>query len=107
MNPTFRALADPARRHLLDRLHEQQGQTLSSLCDGLPMRRQSVTRHLKILEAAHLIAIEWQGREKLHYLNPLPIAEIGVRWIDKFSKSKVNAIIALKMALEENDDEPT
>lgn len=101
MDAIFRALADPSRRKLLDRLHEEQGQSLAELCDGMKMRRQSVTKHLKILEAAQLIAVDWRGREKIHYLNPVPIAEIGARWIDKFSKPKTDAVAALKTALEE------
>ena len=105
MDAIFRALADPSRRGLLDRLFNEQGQTLADLCNGMDMRRQSVTKHLKILEEAGLIAVEWRGREKLHYLNPIPIAEIGTRWIDKFSKSKADAIAALKTALEEQNDE--
>ena len=107
MDAIFRALADPSRRILLDRLYENQGQTLADLCSGMGMRRQSVTKHLKILEAAGLVAVEWRGREKLHYLNPVSIAEIGARWIDKFSKSKADAVAALKTALEEQNDEPT
>ncbi len=101
MDKIFKALADPTRRQLLDRLNEEQGQTLSDLCAGVDMRRQSVTKHLGILEDAGLVGINWDGREKLHFLNPLPIAEIGLRWIDKYSKPKADAVLALKEALEE------
>jgi DNA-binding transcriptional ArsR family regulator len=107
MDAIFRALADPSRRNLLDRLNECQGQTLSDLCNGMGMRRQSVTKHLKILETAGLVTVEWRGRKKFHYLNPIPIAEIGTRWIDKFSKSKAEAVAALKSVLEEQNNEPT
>ena len=103
MNDVFKALADPTRRLLLDRLFEDNGQTLGELTDGLDMRRQSVTKHLSILESAGLISCLWHGREKRHYLNPLPIAEIGQRWIDKFSHEKTRAILDLKKALEEKE----
>jgi DNA-binding transcriptional ArsR family regulator len=77
MDATFKALADPTRRELLDRLLEKQGQTLTELVDGLGIRRQSVAKHLAVLEAAGLVSCQWHGREKLHYLNPMPIAEIS------------------------------
>src|SRR4051812_32014611 len=77
MDEVFRALADPSRRSLLDRLHERNGQTLNELCDGLAMTRQAVTKHLVILEAANLVSTLRHGREKLHYLNPVPIHQIG------------------------------
>jgi DNA-binding transcriptional ArsR family regulator len=101
----FAALADPTRRRLLDRLREASGQTLSELCDGLQMTRQAVTKHLAILEAANLVATRRQGREKLHYLNPVPIQEIGERWIAKFQERQLTALSALKAALE-NPTEP-
>lgn len=105
MDLVFKALADPTRRRLLDRLHRQPGLTVSELINDIDMRRQSATKHIAILEAAGLVNCEWQGREKRHYLNPLPIAEIGRRWIDKFSKDKAAAILNLKQALEKTDDE--
>ena len=80
----FKALADRSRRLLLDRLHAESGQSLGELCTQLKMSRQAVTKHLKILEAANLVATTWRGREKLHYLNPVPIHEIHQRWIRKF-----------------------
>lgn len=101
MDKIFKALADPTRRKLLDRLHQSQGQTLGELTADLDMRRQSATRHLAILADAGLVASEWRGREKRHYLNPLPIAEIGRRWIDKFSAPRADAILNLKQALED------
>jgi DNA-binding transcriptional ArsR family regulator len=100
----FRALADGSRRRLLDRLHEATGQTLSELCEGLQMSRQAVTKHLDILEAANLIATRRQGREKLHFLNPVPIQEISERWIAKFQRRHLTALSALKAALEDKPD---
>ena len=105
MDSIFKALADPTRRAILDRLLLEQGQTLSQLIDGLDMRRQSATRHIRILEAASLVTSRRQGREKLHYLNPLPIAEIGRRWLDKYSADRASAILNLKDALQEKSDE--
>jgi len=96
----FKALADPSRRELLDRLHTKNGQTLSELCKGLDMARQSVTQHLGILEEANLISIQWQGREKLHYFNPVPIHEIYGRWIRKFEEQRLGALYDLKSKLE-------
>ena len=107
MDDVFKALADPTRRLLLDRLYERGGQTLTELTDRLDMRRQSAAKHLAILEGAGLISCRWHGREKRHYLNPLPIEEMGRRWIDKFSGSKAAAILNLKNALEEDDDDNT
>ena len=101
MNLIFKALADKTRRQLLDRLHQEQGQSLGKLCDGVNMRRQSVTRHLNLLEQAELVSVQWQGREKLYYLNPIPIAQINERWIDKFSQQKSHALARLKAALED------
>ena len=105
MDTIFKALADPTRRAMLDRLLEEQGQTLTELIDGLGMRRQSAAKHLAVLEAANIVTCQWQGREKLHYLNPVPIAEIGRRWIDKFSAERAEAILNLRDALEEKNDE--
>jgi uncharacterized protein YndB with AHSA1/START domain/DNA-binding transcriptional ArsR family regulator len=99
----FRALADPARRHLLDSLHQRNGQTLGELCGQLDMARQSATQHLAVLEAASLISIVWRGREKLHYLNPVPIHEIGDRWIGKFERPRLRALSSLKRRAEERD----
>jgi DNA-binding transcriptional ArsR family regulator len=101
----FRALADGSRRLLLDRLHAHNGQTLSELCDGLRMTRQAVTKHLGILEAANLIATRWQGREKLHFINPVPINEIAERWIGKFERPRLQALADLKKALENDPKE--
>lgn len=96
----FRALADKSRRILLDRLHRRNGQTLSELSEGLEMSRQAVTKHLAILEGANLVATLRQGREKLHFINPIPINEIADRWIDKFDRSRLGALSDLKKALE-------
>src|SRR5215472_2230779 len=104
MDEVFKALADASRRSLLDRLHARNGQTLGELCDGLDMTRQAVTKHLVILEEANLVATLKQGREKLHYLNPVPIHEIGERWIRKFERSRLDALGELKRALEQRDD---
>ena len=105
MDAIFKALADPTRRALLDRLFTEQGQTLTELIDGLDMRRQSATRHLAVLEDAGLVSCQWHGREKLHYLNPVPIAEINRRWLDKFSGERAAAILNLRDALQEKDNE--
>jgi DNA-binding transcriptional ArsR family regulator len=88
---------------LLDRLHARNGQTLGELCDGLAMTRQAVTKHLAILEAANLVATIKHGREKLHYLNPVPIHQIGERWIKKFEHDKLKALSELKRRLESRD----
>ena len=101
----FRALADASRRQLLDALHETNGQTLSELCRTLDMTRQAVTKHLAILEAANLLSTQRQGREKLHFINPVPIAEIADRWIAKFERPRLHALARLKRKLEgESDD---
>ena len=105
MDAVFRALADPARRQLLDRLHARNGQTLMALCDGMQMSRQAVAKHLSQLEAANLISVTWQGREKLHFLNPVPINEIAERWIGKFERHRVQALHDLKKKLEGNNDD--
>ena len=101
----FKALADGSRRRLLDRLRTRKGLTLTELCEGYDMSRQAVTKHLAILEAANLVAIQWRGREKLHYLNPVPIHEIYTRWIGKFERGRLQALNNLKQALQENDHE--
>lgn len=100
INDVFRALADSSRRELLDALHKRSGQTLGELCDGMAMTRQAVTKHLAVLEDANLVAIVWRGREKLHYLNPVPIHEISERWISKYERARLTALSALKKALE-------
>lgn len=105
LDAAFRALADSSRRALLDRLCEQNGQTLAQLCEGLDMSRQAVTKHLVILEQANLVAVQWQGREKLHYLNPVPIHEIAERWIRKYERGRLRALADLKKRLEGDDDE--
>jgi DNA-binding transcriptional ArsR family regulator len=96
----FKALADPSRRKLLDQLHANDGQTLGQLCEHLEMTRQGVTQHLDVLEAANLVATVKQGREKLHFLNPVPLQEIYDRWISKFEKPRLKALTALKRRLE-------
>ena len=96
----FKALADPGRRTLLDRLHADNGQTLTELCAHLDMTRQAVTQHLGVLEAAHLVVTSWRGREKLHFLNPVPLQEIYDRWIAKFERSRLRAMRDLKHRLE-------
>jgi DNA-binding transcriptional ArsR family regulator len=101
MDKVFKALADHGRRQLLDRLHADNGQTLGKLCECLDMTRQAVTKHLKLLEAANLVATVWRGREKLHYLNPVPIHEIAGRWIGKYEHHRLQALRDLKNALEE------
>ena len=96
----FKALADPGRRKLMDRLHAHDGQTLSELCQHLDMTRQGVTQHLGLLEAANLVATVWRGREKLHFLNSVPLQEIYDRWIAKFEKPRLKALGDLKRRLE-------
>ena len=102
MDAVFKALADASRRQLLDRLHVENGQTLGELCTGLDMTRQAVSKHLLLLEEANLVAVVWRGREKLHYLNPVPIHEIAERWIGKFERDRLQALSDLKKGLEEN-----
>jgi len=96
----FRALADASRRQLLDRLHQNNGQTLGDLCKGLDMTRQAVAKHLAVLEEANLVASKRQGREKLHFINPIPINQIAERWIRKFERRHLAALSALKKKLE-------
>jgi len=105
MDEVFRALADPTRRELLDRLRADNGQTLGELCRRLAMSRQAVTKHLAILEAANLVVSVRRGREKLHYLNPAPIGEIYDRWIGKYERARIAALADLKRALEDRTDE--
>src|SRR6187200_140903 len=105
MDLVFKALADPTRRKLLDRLRADNGQTLVELCERLAMTRQAVTKHLVLLEQANLVATVRRGREKLHYLNPVPIHEIGERWIGKFERSRLQALSDMKKALEEGTGE--
>ena len=101
----FKALADASRRKLLDRLRKKGGLSLNELCIGHVMTRQAVTKHLGLLEAANLVVTKIQGREKLHFLNPVPIHEIWARWIGKFQQSHVEALYTLKQALKENKDD--
>ena len=105
MDAVFRALADPVRRQLLDRLHARNGQTLGELCQGHDMTRQAVTKHLSVLEAANLVATLKQGREKLHYLNPVPIHDIAERWIGKYERPRLKALADLKKTLEGKSDD--
>lgn len=104
MHDVFRALADPTRRELLDRLFEQDGQTLGELCGGLGMSRQAATKHLRILEGADLVVTRRVGREKHHYLNPVPIRRIADRWITKYARARVGALADLKGRLEEKSE---
>ncbi len=101
MDKVFKALADPTRRRLLDSLRAHGGQTLGGLCRNTDMTRQAVAKHLAVLEAANLVVTVWRGREKLHYLNPVPINEIYERWIGKYERHRVRALHDLKRALEE------
>ena len=104
MDAVFRALADKSRRRLLDRLRARNGQTLNEMCAGLDMTRQAVTKHLVILEQANLVVTEKRGREKLHYLNPIPIHDIAERWIGKFERHRLGALTDLKKKLEGDDN---
>src|SRR4051812_10992026 len=101
MDAVFKALADASRRQLLDQLHKSNGQTLGELCQHLDMSRQAVTKHLGLLEKANLVAVVWRGREKLHYLNPLPLHEIYERWIGKYEGHRFQALSDLKRGLEQ------
>jgi len=104
----FKALADPTRRAMLDRLHERNGQTLTELCDGFGMARQSATQHLEILQAANLVTTVRRGREKLHYLNPVPLHEMQERWIDKFERPRLRTLSNIKQKAEDTmTDRPT
>jgi uncharacterized protein YndB with AHSA1/START domain/DNA-binding transcriptional ArsR family regulator len=108
MDEVFKALADPSRRQLLDSLNSRNGQTLRELCSGLDMARQSVSKHLAVLEAANLVTPVRRGREKLHHLNAAPINEIGERWITPYERDRVDALADLKRALEDTGmDKPS
>src|SRR4030081_1332132 len=100
MDEVFRALADPSRRLLLDSLNARNGQNLHELCAGLSMARQSVSKHLAVLEAANLVTTVWRGREKLHYLNAAPINEIADRWINRYDQQRIQVLSVFKRALE-------
>ena len=100
VDKVFKALAAPERRLLLDRLHADNGQTLGQLCERMGMTRQAVTKHLKVLEEATLVATRWRGREKMHYLNPMPIHEFAERWIGKYERGRLRALAELKAKLE-------
>jgi DNA-binding transcriptional ArsR family regulator len=102
MDAVFKALGDASRRKLLDELFKHNGQALSELCEHLKMTRQAVTKHLVLLEEANLIVTAWRGREKLHYLNPVPLHEIYERWIGKYERHRLQALSDLKKGLEEN-----
>src|ERR1700757_1984268 len=102
MDEVFKALSDPSRRRLLDRLNIRNGQTLRELCAGLDMARQSVSKHLAVLEAANLVTTQWRGREKLHYLNAVPINAIADRWMNQYDQRRTRALADLKTALERN-----
>jgi DNA-binding transcriptional ArsR family regulator len=102
-NAVFHALADASRRQLLDSLHRRNGQTLQQLCQGLDMTRQAVAKHLGVLESANLVSSQRQGREKLHFINPVPINEIAERWIAKFERPRLKALSQLKKKLEGAD----
>lgn len=105
IDKVFKALADPSRRQLLDRLHAKNGQTLSELCAGMAMTRQAVTQHLGLLEKVNLVSVQRQGREKLHYFNPVPVHEIYERWIRKFERQRLAALHDFKNELEKKDYE--
>ena len=102
MDAVFKALADASRRKLMDELFKSNGQTLSELCEHLDMTRQAVTKHLAILEEANMVAVQWRGREKLHFINPVPIHAIAERWIRKFERRHLTALSALKKSLEQD-----
>lgn len=100
MDAIFKALADPSRRKLLDRLFASNGLTLGQLCERMDMSRQAVTQHLNVLEAANLVSTQWRGREKLHFLNPVPLQEVYDRWVRKFEQRGLKALNQLKQKLE-------
>ena len=104
MEPVFKALADPTRRELLDELFRHDGQTLGALASRFAMTRVAVAKHLRLLEDAGLVVSQRRGREKLHYLNPVPIHQIGERWIKKFERAKLTALGELKRQLEKRDE---
>ena len=105
MDAVFKALADPVRRGLLDSLHARNGQTLRELCEGHDMTRQAVTKHLALLQEANLVVTRKQGRDKLHFLNPVPIHDIADRWIGKYERTRLRALADLKKHLEGKRDE--
>ena len=105
MDKVFKALADSSRRKLLDLLRSDNGQVLGELCQHLDMSRQAASKHLKVLEAANLVVTVWRGREKLHYLNPVPIHDIAERWIGKYERTRLRALSELKKNLEGSSDE--
>ena len=96
----FKALGDPTRRKLLDLLHDHNGQTLRELCEHLDMARQSVTQHIGLLETANLVTTVWRGREKLHFINPVPLHEVYERWVRKFEHQRLTLLHDLKKELE-------
>lgn len=96
----FKAMADPNRRKVLDLLYANNGQTLSSLCEQLDMQRQSATQHIEILIKANLVTVVWKGREKLHFINPVPIYEVYARWVRKFEENRLGFLHDLKTQLE-------
>lgn len=100
MDSVFKALADAGRRHLLDRLHARNGQTLNQLCEDMAMSRQAVSKHLALLVEAGLVVVVPEGRTRLHYLNPAPIMEISQRWIGKYERERLTALSELKRKLE-------
>jgi DNA-binding transcriptional ArsR family regulator len=104
MDEVFKALADASRRRLLDSLNARNGQSLRELCAGLDMARQSVSKHLAVLEAASLVTTMRRGREKLHYLNAAPVNAIAERWISQYDRERARALADLKTALEEAPD---
>lgn len=105
MDLVFKALADGSRRLVLDSLYEKNGQTLQQLCQHVPFSRQGLSKHLGVLESAGIVVTEFKGREKKHYLNPVPIQEIAERWIAKYAEKHLSAVSALKKALEENNND--
>jgi DNA-binding transcriptional ArsR family regulator len=105
MNVVFKALASPDRRSLLDQLHQRNGQTLGELCQHLDMTRQAVTKHLALLVKANLVVPLWRGREKLHYLNPVPLKQITERWIDKYHPRILLALRELEQGLERTESQ--
>ena len=103
MELVFRALADESRRALLDRLYERSGQTLGELAASMPMSRQAVAKHLLILEQANLVSVHWRGREKLHFLNPVPIGDIVRRWVGKFEDARIEALADFRQQIENEE----
>jgi len=106
MDDVFRALADPTRRRLLDLLHGNPGARLAELCEPLDITRQAVSKHLALLESAGLVACRWSGREKHHYLNPVPLVEIHERWISKHTHANARRLLELRRVLEEKETWP-